>query len=53
MMLKHPGLTLIGGLGMAVAIAIGAGFFVAAYSFIAPVLPLDGWRSLDGQGGGR
>ncbi len=41
MLLKYPVLTLVGGLGMAVAIAVGAGFLVAAYSFIAPILPLD------------
>ena len=41
MLLKYPAFTLIGGLGLAVAIAIGAGFFVATYSFILPALPLD------------
>jgi putative ABC transport system permease protein len=41
MLVRYPGLALIGGLGMAVAIAVGAGFFVAAYSFIVPTLPLE------------
>ncbi len=41
MLIKHPGLTLLGGLGMAVAIAIGAGCFAFFYSFMYPTLPLD------------
>ncbi|HEX2092851.1 MAG TPA: ABC transporter permease [Longimicrobiaceae bacterium] len=40
MLIKHPGLTLIGGLGMAFAIAIGAGFFGFFYSYLNPTLPL-------------
>jgi predicted permease len=41
MLIKHPGLTLVGGLGMAVAIAIGAGSFAFFYSHLYPDLPLD------------
>ena len=41
MLLKHPGLTLIGGLALAVGIAVSTGFFVFLYSFIYPTLPLD------------
>ena len=40
MLIKHPGLTLVGGLGMAVAIAIGAGAFAFFYSHLYPRLPL-------------
>ncbi|MDQ3309631.1 MAG: ABC transporter permease, partial [Gemmatimonadota bacterium] len=40
MLAKHPGLTLVGGLGMAVAIAIGAVFDVTAAVVHTP-LPLD------------
>lgn len=41
MLVKYPGLTLIGGLGMAVAIAIGAGAFTFFHSHLYPTLPLD------------
>ena len=41
MLVKHPGLTLVGGLGMAVAIAIGAGSFAFFYSHMYPAIPLD------------
>lgn len=42
---KYPGQTLVGGLGMAVAIAVGVGFFSVAYHFMYPTLPLpDGDR---------
>ncbi len=40
MMIKYPGLTLVGGLGMAVAIAIGAGFFDAA-AVVHATLPFE------------
>ncbi len=40
MLIKYPGLTLVGGLGMTVAIAIGAGFFDAAAVVDRP-LPLE------------
>ncbi|HEY0020193.1 MAG TPA: ABC transporter permease [Longimicrobium sp.] len=41
MLLKNPLLTLVGGLGMAVAIAIGAGFFNATAAIASARLPLD------------
>ena len=42
MLLKYPGLTLIGGFGMAIAIAVSAGFFIFFYSFMYPsALPLN------------
>jgi putative ABC transport system permease protein len=41
MLVKYPGLTLVGGLGMAVAIAIGAGSFALIYASLHPTLPLD------------
>src|SRR5688572_17094927 len=40
MLAKYPGLTIVGGLGMAVAIAIGAGFFAFLHSHLYPKLPL-------------
>ena len=40
MLVKHPGLTVVGGLGMAVAIAIGAGFFDLMEELDSP-LPFD------------
>jgi predicted permease len=42
MLVKHPALTVVGGLGLAVAIAIGAGFFGFFYSHLFPALPLPG-----------
>src|SRR5688572_24707010 len=41
MLVKYPGLTVGGGLGMAVAIAIGAGFFAFLHSHLYPRLPLE------------
>ena len=41
MLIKHPGLTLVGGLGMAVAIAISAGAFAFFHSHLYPRIPLD------------
>lgn len=41
MLVKYPGLAVVGGLGMAVAIAIGAGSFAFFYSSMYPTLPLD------------
>jgi hypothetical protein len=42
MLVKYPGLTLIGGLGMAIAIAVSTAFFVFFYSFMYPAaLPLN------------
>ena len=41
MLFKNPGITVVGGVAMAVAIAIGAGMFGFAYSLLNPRLPLD------------
>ena len=41
MLLKYPGLSLVGGLGMAVAIAIGAGVFSFVAAVADPAVPLD------------
>lgn len=42
MLIKHPGLALVGAFGIAVAVAIAAGGFSVTYdSFLAPSLPLD------------
>ena len=41
MLVKHRGLTLVGGFAMAVAIAIGATFFEALGELLRPSLPLD------------
>ena len=40
MLCKYPALTLVGGLGMAVAIAISVGFFAFCSAYIYPMLPL-------------
>ena len=40
MLRKHPGLTLVGGIGMAVATAIGAGAFAFFNTYMYPDLPL-------------
>lgn len=40
MLVKYPWLTIVGGLGMAVAVAIGAGFFGLIYSMMDPTVPL-------------
>ncbi|HLL85570.1 MAG TPA: ABC transporter permease, partial [Longimicrobium sp.] len=42
MLAKSPGLTLVGGLGMAVAVAIGIGFYAVTESMLHPRLPLPG-----------
>src|SRR5919112_2223570 len=42
MLAKDPGLSIIGGAGMAVGIAIGAGFFAFLYSFLYATLPVEG-----------
>jgi predicted permease len=45
MLVKYPGLTLTGGLGIAVAVAIGVGFFALFHSRFYPAIPLpDGNR---------
>lgn len=41
MLVKYPGLSLIATIGMAVAIAIGAGSFAAIYALVDSTLPLD------------
>lgn len=41
MLMKHPGLTLVGGLGMAVAIAISTAFFAFFYTYLSSTLPLE------------
>ena len=40
MLRKHPGLTIIGGLGMAVGIAVSVGFFAFTLAHIYPEIPL-------------
>jgi putative ABC transport system permease protein len=42
MLVKYPGLSIIGGAGMAVGIAIGAAFFAFLYSFLYATLPVEG-----------
>jgi predicted permease len=45
MLVKHPGLTIVGGLSMAFALAIGAAAFEVLNQIISPALPLpDGGR---------
>ncbi|HEX8431078.1 MAG TPA: ABC transporter permease, partial [Longimicrobium sp.] len=41
MLVKSPGLTLVGGLGMAVAIAVGAAAFIFMHALFSPRIPLD------------
>lgn len=41
MLIKHPGLTLVGGLGMAVAIALGAGSYALISAAFDATLPFD------------
>jgi putative ABC transport system permease protein len=41
MLLKYPGLTMIGGLTLAVAIGLGAGWFEVTRQLLEPSLPLD------------
>jgi hypothetical protein len=42
MLLKYLGLTIAGGLALAVAIGIGAGWYDVMGRFMAPVIPLPG-----------
>jgi predicted permease len=42
MLVKYPGLTLVGGLAMAFAICVGAVVFQIAMLFVSPALPLPG-----------
>ncbi len=41
MLAKYPGLSLIGGAGLAVGVAIGAGLFAFLYSFLYATLPVE------------
>ena len=41
MLLKYPALTIVGGLGMAVGIAVSVGFFAFVGTHVNPVIPLD------------
>lgn len=41
MLIKHPGLTIVGGLGMAVAVAINVGVFSYVVLYVHPTLPLE------------
>jgi predicted permease len=41
MLIRYPGLTLVGVLGMAVGITITAGAFAIIYTFLDPALPFD------------
>ena len=41
MLIKYPGLTVVGGLAIAVAIAIGAAAFEFTHDLINPTLPID------------
>lgn len=41
MLVKYPGLTLVGGLAMAFAICVGAGTFAFLNLLVSPTLPLD------------
>ncbi|HVQ14713.1 MAG TPA: hypothetical protein VMS40_14025, partial [Vicinamibacterales bacterium] len=40
MLLKYPGLTLAGGLALAIAIGVGAGWYDLTGKIIAPAIPL-------------
>ena len=40
MLLKYPGLTLAGGLALAIAIGIGAGWYDLTGKIMAPAIPL-------------
>ena len=42
MLVKYPGLSIIGGAGLAVGVALGAGFFAFFYSFLYATLPIEG-----------
>ncbi len=42
MLVKYPGLSIIGGMGLAVGVALGAGFFAFFYSFLYATLPVEG-----------
>jgi putative ABC transport system permease protein len=42
MLVKYPAMSLIGGTGLAVGVAIGAGFFSFMYSLLYATLPIEG-----------
>jgi len=42
MLAKYPALSLIGGAGLAVGVALGAGFFAFVYSLLYATLPVEG-----------
>jgi predicted permease len=42
MLVKYPGLSIIGGAGLAVGVAIGAAFFAMLYSLFYATLPVEG-----------
>src|SRR5262245_44866887 len=42
MLVKYPGLSIIGGAGLAVGVAIGASFFAFFYSLLYATLPVEG-----------
>jgi predicted permease len=42
MLVKYPGLSIIGGAGLAAGVAIGAGFFAFLYSVLYATLPIEG-----------
>jgi len=46
MLLKYPGLTLAGGLALAIAIGVGAGTYDLLGRVLAPTIPLLFWRAL-------
>ena len=48
MLLKYPGLTVIGGLGIAMAVAIGVGFFAIFEARFYPIIPLNDGERLVG-----
>ncbi len=41
MLAKYPGLTLVGGFGLAVGVAVSVGFFTILRAYVYPALPLD------------
>lgn len=41
MLTKYPGLTVVGGLGLAVGVAISVGLFAALKAYVYPTLPLE------------
>ncbi|MGH7505392.1 MAG: hypothetical protein ACRELX_07060, partial [Longimicrobiales bacterium] len=41
MLVKHPGLTIVGGLGIAAGVALSAGSFAFLVAHVYPALPLE------------